>query len=778
MQTSVCFPISRKREDSKQLFGILLVRIIHAIKGEKLSRMDNKVQIVQQFASAAEHADQCYDFDIQTKLDVYFQYPHSDINFSEAAFLIYDAARIYGRKVDYFEQILLDFNQRSATNVSKALAEVRAMAENADKSLTKTNKKADEQEKRLREKERALKRAKRMLKVTTKMEFKPKQFEVISSDQISLNLHDQRSEFDIQEEFDRVRMKNVFPRINVLQSNLQSNNTFYDNLGIDESDIDNADSLRDFRIFMDTVDEPIFMRPITDKEVDPRYEEELKRSIERANQKHTNIYLPADYIKETYGITLKDNSDYLNMLKYNKEYERLNLRKMTIEQLSKLKIGTYLNNILHGKEQDGNIPEHDSGIDVDDMDRDFDASIPTLSNPNMESRIIDELSTLQNDSDILMTDLSTNQNETLDLTAIFPINDTVSTIENDQLNSSEQSGQITNSFNESLLETSADEVNTSDETNEDVDPAATLQQSLDDTVCTSESNSSSRLSEEFEGFMSTDLVDNADTLNDLNGIVNAAISAPAPKVPTLDSNIFGLPEKLLRRQKIFALTDEFELWMAARKRKFGTKPDPPSCGKLLKLSNGVFIRSDPDSDSEEFLGFDENYALYTAPSLIVDEQPKPPAVADATSQSDSITSPEQVLHENGCDESQTIPNSSDVNDSGVAELNSSVETTQDIGTNSTLDTTVENTIIGENSEKSMQVTDSSISPCDANANSTRLFNECASIVTGFDSGFAELDSTAGLDETDDLQKSITLQIGDSPKNTQKIQMDDDLIGMC
>lgn len=762
--------------------------------------MDNRVQIVQKFASVAEHAEQCYDFDIQNNLDIYFQCQHSDINFSEAAFLIYDASRIYGRKVDYLEQILLDFNQRSATNVSKALAEVRAMAENADKNVAKNNnKKADEQEKRLREKERTLKRAKRMLKVTTKMEFKPKPFEIVSADQISLNLNlDQRSEFEIEEEFDRLRMKNVFPRINVLQSNLQSNNAFYDNLGIDESDIENLDSLRDFRIFMDTVDEPIFMRPMTqvDQEVDPRYEEELKRSIERANQKHTNIYLSADYIKETYGITLKDNSDYLNMLKYNKEYERLNLRKMTIEQLSKLKIGTYLNNILHGKEQDGNIPEHDSGIEVDDMDRDFETietaetpetSMQTLQNSSIETQM-DETSMLQNDSDVQMTDVSgcdaNPEEEMLNLTAILPINDTLndtgSTIENHQLNSTEQSEQNTNTLNDSLLETSTDEANTSGETTADVDGAAILHQSVDDGICVSESNSPSRLSEEFEGFMTTDLVDNAGILNDLNGMLNAATTMQTPKVPTLDSNIFELPEKLLRRQKIFALTDEFELWMAARKRKFSSKPEnPPSCGKLLKLSNGVLIRSDPDSDGEEFLGFDENYALFTAPSVVVDEQPNP-----ATCSSDSGISPEIIMNGNSSDSPQAVSNSPDVDDSGVAELDSTVETTLDIGTISTLNTTTENTTTcTENLEKSTEIIDSSILPTDANANSTRLLNDTASLVTGFDSGFAELDSIFDLEESDNVQKidQIPHHEGEeSAENTQKIQLDniDNLIGMC
>lgn len=755
--------------------------------------MDNRVEIVQKFASVAEHPDQCYDFDIQNNLDAFFKYQHHDINFSEAAFLIYDAARIYGRKVDYLEQILLDFNQRSATNVSKALAEVRAMAENADKNTAKNGKKPDEQEKRLREKERVLKRAKRMLKAMNKIEFKPKPFEIVTIDQISLNLHDQRSELEMEEEFDRLRMKNVFPRINVLQSNLQSNNAFYDNLGIDESDIDNLDSLRDFRIFMDTVDEPIFMRPITDKEVDPRYEEELKRSIERANQKHTNIYLPADYIKETYGITLKDNSDYLNMLKYNKEYERLNLRKMTIEQLSKLKIGTYLNNILHGKEQDGNIPEHDSGIEVDDMDRDFESSMTKLPDSNipMETDIIGELSSSKDDSDVSMTDLradntTTIEEDTLNITAILPLdeslNDIESSAENEELNSSEQSDQTMNTQSDSMFETSTDEVNSSLETSKEADRTNELRQSLDDGICVSECNSPSRLSEEFEGFMSTDLVDSSGLI-DLNGVLNAVAGNHTPKVPTLESNVFELPEKLLRRQKIFALTDEFELWMAARKRKFGSKPDPPNCGKLLKLSNGVLIRSDPDSDGEEFLGFDENHTLYTAPSMVVEEQPNPATINNRTCSSDSGISPERLLNGNGGDESQTILNGSEVNDSGVAELESTVEATLNVSADSTLNTTTDNGNGGESSEKIIQATDlsiSSISDANANANSTKLFNETASYVTGFDSGFSELESqlesTADLSNTDNVLTAADSLHENEGSAQDLLKVQEDIVG--
>lgn len=697
--------------------------------------MDNRLKIVQKFANAAEHPDQCYDFDIQGNLHTFFQYQRNEINFSEAAILIYDAARIYGRKVDYLEQILLDFNQRSARNVSKALAEVRAIAENADKNISKNIKKIDEQEKRLREKERALKRAKRMLKTTTKIEFKPKPFEIVTSDQISLNLHEQRSEFEIEEEFDRLRMKNVFPRINVLQSNLQSNNTFYDNLGIDESDIENFDSLRDFRMFMDTVDEPIFTRPITDKEVDPRYEKELKRSIERANQKHSNIYLPADYIKETYGITLKDNNDYLNMLKYNKEYERLNLRKMTIEQLSKLKIGTYLNNILHGKEQDGHIPEHDSGIEVDDSDRDFEEPMSKVPGISTDYEKNEGMSTFQNDSYVTITDMSaTIEEDTLNLTAIIPLDGILneSLVENEQHNSTEQ----THTTNDSLLVSSTDEVDTSIEMSKESNRPDDSRQSLDDGICISECVSPSQLSEEFEGFVSTDLNDPRG-LNDLNDMLNAAAAlVPTSKLTKLDSNIFELPEKLLRRQKIFALTSEFELWMAARKRKCGSKPDPPSCGKLLKLSNGVLIRTDPDSDGEEFLGFDENHALYTSPSVVVEEQSNPAAIINRTSSSDSGISPEKVSNEGASDEVQTIPDGQKKNDSGIAELDSTNSTALNISADFTLN--VANGSSMENFGNS--ISDLSVLPSDANANSTALFNEAASIITGFDSGFAELDS--------------------------------------
>lgn len=741
--------------------------------------MESRVQIVQKFAIVAEHPEQCYDFDIQGNLSKFFHCERSDINFSEAAFLVYDAARIYGRKVDYFEQILLDFNQRSATNVSKALAEVKAaMAEGAENSEKNSkDKKAEEaREKREREKERALKRAKRMIKVTTKVEFKPKPFEIATSDQISLNIHEQRSEFECEEEFDQLRMKNVFPRINVLQSNLQNNNTFYDNLGIEEGDVENLDSLRDFRIFMDTIDEPIFTRPMTGNKVDPKYEQEYKRSIERANQKHSNIYLPADYIKENYGITIKDNSDYLNMLKYNEEVERLNLRKLTIEQLSKLKVGTYLNNILHGNKQDGKIAEHDSGIDIDDMERDCEPPLPELD----AEHLFDELSTMRDELDVQMTDeLSINEtskaDDTLNL-SVIPIDETpLNTTEQSEHAEQSQQSDLLNTTTDSALDKSGDELNSSLEISKDPERTCNSRQSLDDGIGASECNSPSHLSEldSFEGFNSTDLT----ATNDINQLVNDFLTAsgdnsttPKAKVPELDTNIFALPEKLLRRTKIFALTDEFELWMAARKRKFGLKPDPPNCGKLLKLSNGVLIRSDPDSDTEEFLGFDENYALFTAPSTVVEEEPNPATITNRTCSSDSGISPEKPP--NSDDVNQSQPNGTDeVNDSGIADINSSAETTLN-SSGEVLDTTLEN---ASSAEQSVQEADMSLSDSNINANSTKLFNETASIVTGFDSGFSELESqlgsTAGLDET--LEANTNIGAPNPTDETSKTRDEDE-----
>lgn len=653
--------------------------------------MESCTQILQKFASVAEHPEQCYDFDIQGNLDRFIKTNRNRSNLSEAAFLIYDAARIYGRKVDYLEQILLDFNQRSAAVIAQAIAD----KEKEDKEENAKDKK--NAEKREREKERALKRAKRMVKVTTKIEFKPKPITIGTPLQISLNIHEQRSELECEEEFDQLRMKNVFPRINVIQNNLQKNNTFYDNLGIIETDCDNPDALRDFRIFMDTIDEPIYMRPKNANEPDDGSAEQCLRSQERVKQKYANIYLPADYIKETYGIILKDNSDYLNMLKYNEEVERLNLRNLTIEQLTKLKVGTYLNNILHGYKNDGKIPEHDSGID--DMDHDI-----TIDKNQSQ----DSTNLFDDTEDILMTDLS-GQNTSLE-------DNSTNVTANQSMETTDTIDQTAQSLNttDSTLNTEAETTGDASKLNESAEIGSSSRQSLDDGIGGSLCNTPTRL-DTFEGFDTADLHNGIDLPND-----EQTPTAKEQEVP-LVANIFQLPEKLLRRNKLFQLTDEFELWLAARKRKHGLKPDPPNVGKLLKLSSGVIVRSDPDSDDEEFLGFDENNFCRTAPSIIVIEGANPAAVTQRTCSSDSGISPEKItnINEDG-NLSQTAINETQVNDSGIVDTS-----------DSTLNTTNENT------DQSIQETDLS----NINANSTKIINESASIITGFDSGFAELEST-------------------------------------
>lgn len=765
--------------------------------------MEGRSSIAKVFAVTADHPEKCYDFDIQGNLDKYVQCKEQ-INFSEAAFMVYNAAQIYGRKVDYLQQVLLEFNERSAATIAKAIAERQKELEEADDAeaaaaAKKDKKKVDSEKQREKEREKALKRAKRMQKVTNKIQFKPKPFTIGTPLQISLNIHEKRTELECEEDFDQLRMKNVFPRINVLQSNLQNNNTFYDNLGIVDKHCDNLDSLRDFRIFMDTIDEPIYTRPSATNQNDTLYEDDYNRSQKRANQKHSNIYLSADYIKENYGIEIKDNSDYLNMLKYSEEIERLNLRKLTIEQLSKLKVGTYLNNILHGNKQDEKIPEHDSGID------DMDAEIEP------DNSICDNGVEPMDTSDIQMTDCSMNDtaNHTTDnctpetsLNSTEELNTTAgdqSTAVDGQLDSTAE--QSTSTANETTmdvtseqLDTTNEQLNTSVDTEHDslIDPSnsvantslesskldesieADRRRSLDDglggSVCNSPTTSDDLNA--FEGFNSTELFNNI--LNELNAsavgeAANGNVDDPAlavvpAKVVQLESNIFQIPEKLLRRNRLFQLTEEFEVWMQARKRKpERPKPDPPRCGKLLKLSNGDMVRADPDSDCEEFCGFEGLEGAYrTAPVTIIEENvPAPAAIKERTCSSDSGLS-EKVggVQENG--EVQTTQNGDAVplqpNDSGFADdscigtndshvenepgTSNELETTA-VSTDGKVDESPNNTV---EINESMQATD--ISGVNIDANSTQICNDTKSVITAMDSCFDEVDSQMLVDGVD------------------------------
>ena len=108
--------------------------------------MESCTQLVQKFAHVADHAQLCYDFDLQGNLDKFMRIERDHTNFSEAAFMIYDASRIYGRKVDYFEQTLLDFNKRNGSNIARTRAEFEAarekdMAEAVEKEKNAAEKK-------------------------------------------------------------------------------------------------------------------------------------------------------------------------------------------------------------------------------------------------------------------------------------------------------------------------------------------------------------------------------------------------------------------------------------------------------------------------------------------------------------------------------------------------------------------------------------------------------------------------------------------------------------
>lgn len=745
--------------------------------------METRADIVQRFANTAEHPEQCYDFDIQCNLDKFMKCTRQQINFSEAAFLVFHAAQVYGRKVDYLQQVFLDFNERSAATIAKAIAEKQKELQESeekekDEATKKNDKKKEEAERRNeREKEKALKRAKRMQKTTGKIEFKPKPFTIGTPLQISLNIHEKRSELECEEEFDQLRMKNVFPRINVLQSNLQNNNTFYDNLGIVEKHCDNLDSLRDYRIFMDTIDEPIYSRPTNGNQTDAAYEDDYNRSQRRANQKHSNIYLSADYIKENYGVTIKDNSDYLNMLKYSKEVERLNLRKLTIEQLSKLKVGSYLNNILHGNKQDDKIPEHDSGIDDMDMCMDGDASPPEEQSDSFN---LDTTLDATDDLNITTELDTTNElnspsepNTTNELNTSGDLNTTGISSADTSLNLSEPPLNSSNE-NETTAEQSLETTQNTECTensallnvtqpgeNKSIEPDRQSDDGFGGSVCQSPSQLDNLSI--FEGFDGTGGEGNVvSELLAINGSVEV-LNAISVKVPVLDSNIFQLPEKLLRRTRIFHLTEEFDTWMSARKRKFNAKPDPPSCGKLLKLSTGVMIRADPDSDDEEFLGFDEENHFKTTSATVVEEEANVPAtIANRTNSSDSGMSNEGVTME-----------TDDVNSTQIAQNDSQTLNDSQIDTTLTIEPMLESTLnngpvlesTGNTTVIDETLQQSDISGMNIDANSTQIC-DAKSMVTAMDSGFGEGDSQLLNDTTETVANFTELDdVLDLPATT-------------
>lgn len=69
-------------------------------------------EIALMFMEVSEKIDRCFDFDIQKWLDRYEARRHGEeTNFPEAAMLVMSAAQIYGRKVDYLEDIIMHMGQ-------------------------------------------------------------------------------------------------------------------------------------------------------------------------------------------------------------------------------------------------------------------------------------------------------------------------------------------------------------------------------------------------------------------------------------------------------------------------------------------------------------------------------------------------------------------------------------------------------------------------------------------------------------------------------------------
>lgn len=559
--------------------------------------MESRSEIVQKLLYVAEHKEKCFDFDTQLWLEKYEKRKNEQTNFSEAAFLVFSAAKIYGHKVDYLEQMLFEFNRSSivdfqATAKTRRNADANGDGDKCDDAKGKASA-AD------KAKEKQQRRHKRLLQFMSKIEFNPKEFTVNSHPQLSLNIHEQRA--DVDDEYEQFRLKNVFPRINILQSNLQNNSSFYDILCIIEKNCDNLDALRDFRIFMDTIDEPF--------DLGEENEECNTLAVRnRGHEKHFNAYLSAEHIKEKYGVDMPDNSDYLNMLKYGEEIERLNLRQLTIEQLGQLKVGTYLNNILHGNQQDCIIPEADSGMGESICD-----------SGHEQSTLVDTtLNTTSESSDQSGSDPGTDHSM-------------IETDSDQSLNKSETSMEVA-----SLTDTlDADaEVSALNESFED--KFDDLGGELDDGTGAI-SNTSVQLDklDDFERSMLNPVVEMRDIFFPMNKFVELSndfvvdLKDPMNHVlvpeesklcaPILYFNIFQIDEAKLRKPKLFQLTEEFDLWVAARKRKSTCADDSAPRGKMLKLSTGAMVRTDPDSDNEELLGFDEQMTMRTARRTPVSE---------------------------------------------------------------------------------------------------------------------------------------------------------------
>lgn len=676
--------------------------------------MESRSDIVQKLLYVAEHKEQCFDFEMQLWLEKYEQCKHERINFSEAAFLIISAAKIYGHKFDYLEQMVLEFNRRSAADFKATAKDIPNDDDDEEDAESKEKAAAE------KEKEKLQKRQKRLLKLSQKIEFSPKQFTIAAHSQISLNIHEPRTDMD-DEDYEQLRMKNVFPRINILQSNLQNNSSFYDNLGIIEKNCDNLDSLRDYRIFMDTIDEPLDLGMANG---DGSNGNGLSSTIKnRGNEKHFNAYVSAEHIKEKYGVEMPDNSDYLNMLKYGEEIERLNLRKLTIEQLGQLKVGTYLNNILHGNKQDCIIPEADSGMGESLCDSAHEQS--TLTDPSLNTT---SASTDQSMSEPSVCEPSVCESSACEPSACEPSMSESSVCDPSASepsigdpSGSEPSLSDPSASEPSLSDQSIGDPNTSMESSTATDASDQMdtshsdesaildasfeekfgehRNSLDDGLGSSLMLSPVQMAEldAFERSMLNPVVEVHDIFYPMNKFVempndftvdlkdpmNDMLDPPKePKIeaPVLYYNIFQIPEKMVRKPKLFQLTEDFDLWVAQRKRKAGCADDTAPKGKMLKLSSGAFVRTDPNSDDEELLGFDPEMEMRLQRRISIADSP--PAIPNRSSSSCSETVDKNATASDiglnaSTDMAETLTDQSTLNISGEHQTGNSTEICND-----------------------------------------------------------------------------------------------------
>ena len=107
-----------------------------------------------------------------------------------------------------------------------------------------------------------------------------------------------------------------------------------------------------------------------------------------------------------------------------------------------------------------------------------------------------------------------------------------------------------------------------------------------------------------------------DMIIDLNGPMKELLNLDMPKIKEETPaeqikteapivNFFQIPEKLLRKPKLFALPEEFDVWIQSKKRK--SNKEEMTQRKLMKMSgNWSMLGDEFEDDESDFYGFDES----------------------------------------------------------------------------------------------------------------------------------------------------------------------------